>query len=398
MRNISLRSTFLVVYWMFYFAPATAFANEKHTDTESFAANIKTESHKVLQQLSDEFTLPSFSMAVAMNNEIVYANAVGFADIAEKIPATVDTQYSFGSVAKPMTGVALMRLVQSENIQLTHTLKQHIADLDPRFRPVTLKQLASHTAGIVHETPERDILEYGDISDHKSPFDAFSAFETHPLLFQPGNGFKYSSHGYIALSAAIESIAQQNFNSYLQEQVWTPLNMTQTRFDNSVNSDAREATYYESWNEESGYQLATTKRDRSFLFGAGGYMSTPSDMVRMASALYDDSYLSSDLIQQMLTPVTLESGEVNEQRYAIGWRIGQLQLSEQETLMVAHHGGITDKAATSYLLVIPEKKSAIAFVTNMVPPKFWQMRGKVARLLTQWLQQNTSNSESNGAQ
>ena len=403
MGNIKPRTTLFVFYWMLNLVACSAYAKNNQSDADSA-------SNQLLQEIHSEFALPSFSMAIAVNNEIVYAKAIGFADIASNIPATVDTQYSFGSVAKPMTGLALMRLVQGKKALLTDVLKQHLPDFiadgaadvtnvtDPRFSSISLRQLASHTAGIVHETPERKVLEYGDIKDHKSPFDAFSAFENHPLLFKPGSGFSYSSHGYIALSAVIERIAKQNFNSYLKEHVWAPLKMTQTRLDNSVNSDDKEATYYASFDKQSGYQLAQTKRDRSFLFGAGGYMSTPSDMVRMASGLYDENFLSSAHVQQMLTPVLLESGEINEQRYAIGWRIGQMQLSEQESLMVAHHGGVTDIAATSYLLVIPEKKAAIAFVTNMVPPKFWQMRGKAARLLLQWLKHDLANAENSGAQ
>lgn len=350
------------------------------SDIDSSAnTDIQAETRQQMHKISEEFGLPSFSLALSINNEMLFQEAVGFADIAAKTLASPDTQYSVGSVAKPMTGIALMRLVQDGKAQISENVAMD------RYSNITLAQLASHTAGIKHDTPERDVLEFEQVKDRSNPREAFSAFEGHDLLFEPGTGFQYSSNGYILLSAVVAAIADRNFDAYLREQVFAPLNMTQTRFDNSVNSDSQEASYYRALSDNGEYLNATKKRDRSFLFGAGGYMSTPGDLVKMASALFNEEYLGSDYVQQMLTPIKLNSGEVNEEKYAIGWRVGSIALNEKETLLAAHHGGVTDKASTAYILVLPEKRAAIAFATNMVPPKFWRIRGKVARILVSWL-------------
>lgn len=346
---------------------------------------VKIKTDKDIQSILDEFNLPSLSVAILMDAQIRYQQAIGYADVASGKKATASTQYSVGSVAKAMTGIALMRLIQNGKAQLNDTLSQHDARLDAKYSTISLQQLASHTAGIKHDTSERDVLEFEDVKDHQSPKEAYVTFTNHPLLFAPGEGFKYSSNGYILLSGMIESIADNDFVAVLNEQVFIPLNMSGTRLDNSINSDIHEATYYESWQEEKGGKASTTKRDRSFLFGAGGYLSTPTDLVKMAGAMFNDTYLQPEFVRQMLTPVTLNTGEENEQKYAIGWRVGEIALNEHQVVKVAHHGGVTDKAATAYLLVIPEKKAAVAFATNMVPSKFWRMRGKVTRILMNWL-------------
>lgn len=394
----TLGFSLVTIYWLFT-AANTVKADESSTGALDLGAtvDVKAATDEEINQIYQAFNLPSLSVAIAINNKVRYQKAVGFADVASAKPATRNTQYSVGSVAKPITGLALMRLVQEGKVVLTDNLAKHDTDLATRFSQITLQQLASHTAGIKHNTPERDVLEYELVQDHKSPLEAYVTFKDHDLLFAPGKGFKYSSNGYILLSGIIESIADENFHGFVRKQVFRPLNMTGTRLDNSVNSDADEASYYESWQQEGGYTLSTTQRDRSFLFGAGGYMSTPTDLVRMASAMFDENYLRTDLVEQMLTPVRLASGEENEQTYAIGWRVGDIALNEEQSTRVAHHGGVTDKAATAYILVVPEKKAAVAFATNMVPPKFWQIRGKVARILLNWINSNSESNNSRGA-
>lgn len=354
--------------------PVAAVGNQKREFSDEF-----------LKELSTEFKLPSLSVAISIDNELVYQNAMGLADVSLNKPAKVTTQYSVGSIAKPMTGIALMHLIKDKKAALADPLKQHVQGIDSKFAKINLAQLASHIAGIAHDTPERQILEFSELRDHQSPGEALLAFASHPLLFEPGTQFQYSSNGYILLSHAIEKIAEQDFNAYLKETVWQPLKMENTHFDISRSNGRNEATYYHSWSAEHGYQPATTKRDRSFLFGAGGYLSTPSDLVKMASALFQPAYLAPQFVDEMLTPVKLNSGEMNDDNYAIGWRVGKMPIGEGEVVKVAHHGGVTADAATAYLLVIPERRAAVAFATNMVPEKFWQMRGKTARLLVRWI-------------
>jgi serine beta-lactamase-like protein LACTB len=110
---------------------------------------------------------------------------------------------------------------------------------------------------------------------------------------------------------------------------------------------------------------------------------TPSDLTNMAQATYSDNYLSIEMRQAMYTPTKLRSGEVNSDKYSLGWRVGEIGLDDDDKLKwtVLHHGGVTDKASTAYLFVVPECKASIAFTTNYIPEKFWRMRPKIAKIL-----------------
>lgn len=341
---------------------------------------------QAMQVLREDYKLPSISLAIGVGDEIVFAEAIGYKNLESRRKASAATQYSVGSIAKPMTAIALARLVDLGRMDLDAPASDYV-DTPAYTKQFTVRQLASHTAGVPHDTAEREAAEFASIQDHESPFDAFSVFSSHPLLFEPGTKFAYSSNGYILLSAIIENAAAMNYVDFLDSTVWSGLGMTSTELDTSFAGKQHEATYYSTMSVDNGHVQSESHRDRSFLFGGGGFISTPSDLVRLAQAIYRADFLSEKLKQEMLTPTRLANGEENPERYSLGWRVGQIQLGndEQQKWAVLHHGGVTDKAANSFLLVVPECKASIAFATNYVPERFWQMRPKMAEILKTYI-------------
>ena len=103
----------------------------------------------------------------------------------------------------------------------------------------------------------------------------------------------------------------------------------------------------------------------------------------MAQATYNGSYLSPEARLAIYTPTKLRNGEMNSEKYSLGWHVGSISLDDdiEQAWTVLHHGGVTDKASTAYLLVVPECRAAIAFATNYIPDKFWRMRHKMAEIL-----------------
>mgnify|MGYP003864078489 CR=1 FL=1 len=92
-----------------------------------------------------------------------------------------------------MTAIALGKLLDAGKIKLDKDIHNYIPNFPNQDKKLTIKQLASHTAGIPHNTPEREQREFKNTRDHLSPFEAIDVFSAHPLLFEPGVDFKYSS-------------------------------------------------------------------------------------------------------------------------------------------------------------------------------------------------------------
>lgn len=346
--------------------------------------NQKTKTQ--MEDYRDTYKLPSLSLSIAIEGEIVFEHAVGFADIDSKKKATTSTQYSVGSIAKPMTSIALGKLMDTGKIMLDADIHQYLPNYPELPHKLTIKQLASHTGGIGRPWDARNRREYVDTKDHKSPSESLDLFENNALEFKPGDSFAYTSSGYILLSAAIESAAGQNYIDTMQQSVWSPLGMANTEHDTSF-AGKHEATYYESVNDKGRYIMSTTKRDRSYLFGGGGFISTPTDLVKMAQAFYQPDFLSSQTKEALFTSVKLANGEDNEQHYGLGWRminIPTLNING-EVPKLAHHGGVTDKAATAFLLLMPEYEAAIAYAININARQAYPMRSGVAEILAEYV-------------
>ncbi len=347
--------------------------------------DLNNQTLKKMEELKNQYKLPSLSVAIGKNDQVIFSEAIGFSNIKDSLKADIQTQYSVGSLAKPMTGIVLARLVDKGKLDLDSSVIKYL-DRPEYTNTFSVRELASHISGVPHNTPERDIAEFKNVRDHKSPLDSFYVFESHPLLFQPGTEYKYSSNGYILLSAVIEKAANLDYVDFLQQSLWSRYGMSLTELDTSFAGKEHEATYYAEVSENDIHIESSNKRDRSFLFGGGGFISTPTDMVKMSRATYDDKYLSDDVKQVIYTPTKLRNGETNSDKYSLGWRVGKIELDNdsRQAWKALHHGGVTDNASTAYLLVIPECKTSIAFATNFVPDKFWQMRVVMANILKQY--------------
>jgi CubicO group peptidase (beta-lactamase class C family) len=359
-------------------------------------ASLLPKSIKVLNQQTiarmkdykDTYQLPSLSLSVAIRGNVVFEHAVGFADISSKQKATTETQYSVGSLAKSMTSIALARLLDTKKIRLDDDIHQYLPEYPELAHKLTIKHLASHTGGIGRPWSARNKREFVDIRDHKSPTESLDLFKNDALEFKPGESFTYTSSGYILLSAVIEKAAGKNYIDYMRQSVWSPLNMINTEHDTSF-AGKNEASYYQSVDDMGHHIPSTAMRDRSYLFGGGGFISTPTDLVNMAQAFYQLGFMSSQTKNTLLSPVKLSNGEDNEQRYGLGWRmidIPTIKINDKVPKLV-HHGGVTDKAATAFLLLMPEYEAAIAYAINMNSREAASMRGEVAQILADYINQ-----------
>ncbi|TDF42249.1 class A beta-lactamase-related serine hydrolase [Alteromonadaceae bacterium M269] len=399
---VKMNILWLIVLFLSY---SSCFA----ADSDKINAERQALNQSTVEKMEDyrsTYKLPSLSMSIAIQGEVVFEHAVGYADIETGLKATPRTQYSVGSIAKPMTSIALGCLMDAKKIDLEADIHHYLPDYPKSEHKITIKQLASHTAGIGRPWKARNQREYVDVRDHTSPLEALDLFQGDELIFVPGEDFAYTSSGYILLSAAIESAAEQYFIDYMQQSVWDPLEMNQTEHDTSTAGQKEgsgenghlEATYYASVDDNGAFTPSTTKRDRSYLFGGGGFISTPTDMVKMAQAFYSENFLSAEAKKAILTPVKLTNGENNEQSYGLGWRminIPTLRINGNEPQLV-HHGGVTDKAATAFLLLMPEYKAAVAYAVNMNARDAHAMRPSVAEILADYVSQSIA-SGNNGA-
>ncbi|MBX2877773.1 MAG: beta-lactamase family protein [Saprospiraceae bacterium] len=306
---------------------------------------------------------PGISAAISLNNEVIWAQALGYADIDEEKLASVQTQFRVGSVSKSITSIGLAKMVEDGLVELDQTVQSYVPYFGANQPDITLRQLASHTSGIRHYRPCFCFPAYESLSNRQ--FDkmeeSVAIFAKDDLQFEPGHGFRYSTYGYTLLSAAMEEASGEPFLNYMENKVFRPLQMTQTMGDWSNTEIPQRASFYIVRN---GKYREAYSVNSSYKWAGGGMLSTPTDLVKMANALLNNRFLKQGTKEELWEPILLANGEMNPQHYALGWRIGELsKLVPDESVKIIHHGG-TITGSITLLILFPEYDMSIAMMVN----------------------------------
>ena len=356
--------------------PTDIKAPDQYPHTTSFAAHPQSAAAlELLAQRRATIHAPAMSAAVAVDGNIIWAGAVGWANIEKHIPATAATQFRIGSTSKAVTATLLARLVQERKIELDKPIAHYCPDLpNPQWEKITPRQLASHASGLP------DYLDnYGDLwglyylfkldKRYTSVIKSLEVFDDNALLFEPGSQFHYTSFNTVVQSVVLEAVAGEPFITAMRNQVFTPLGMNATGAEYELTQPNSLATFY--WNKDGKYPAFRIWQpvDLSHRLAGGGFISTPSDMVKLGSAWLDNNFITPATRQQFWQPQQLTDGTTNPQNYALGWRWANYE-DENGRINNANHGGVS-RGSQSWLMVVPEHNMAVAVMINSNVEEFW---------------------------
>lgn len=362
----------LFVLWLawsiYYYSTFTQFPEAQFPITEEVSnpeyQNSIQQAKKHLQGVSKRLDVPSFSIAVGHNGKLIWSAAEGYANVDELIAATILTQYRVGSTSKAITATGIAKLVDKGGLKLDAVIGDTITNWTPKKWDFTLRQLLSHTAGV------GNYKDFGlasaqytlcNCNQFHSASEGLKVFDRYPLLYKPGSDFAYSTFDINLSSVVLEQAAGQPFLDYMQENLFDVLKMKSTYGDHSRPKTKHMATFYETLDGSyREYRTMGIKHDvnLSYKWAGGGFISTPTDLVKMGNAwLADSTFLSMETKKEFWTPVKLSNGKVNEQEYALGWR-SWLEyknefLIDGKPIWMVHHGGVS-KGSMNFLVLFPE--------------------------------------------
>lgn len=339
---------------------------------------------RAIEQHRRQIASPAISAAVAHCGRLVWAGAAGWSDIASETPVTTATRFRIGSTSKSLTATALARLVQSGRMALDTPVSAYLQPLpNPAWEKLTPRQLASHMAGMPEYKENRD---WGGLyhtlalrKHYDSMLDALEVFDETPLVNEPGTAFHYSTFDTVLLGAILGAAEQKPYLQVVREEVFAPAGMMSTIVAPvGGDPDKHIATPYKSNRLPGDAQRLRPWRDvdLSHRLPGGGFASTPSELVRFGSLYFDDDYLVPEIRAQFWTPQRTASGEINPQKYALGWRIAALDVPGIGAVRNANHGGVS-RGGQSWLMVMPDHEMAIAVNINRKTEIFWDF-GRVS--------------------
>ena len=234
----------------------------------SLDTNDKDKITKHFNAYVDKGTLSNISILIKQDNKEILRHVYGHADIATKKKADKDTVYRIYSMSKPVTGVAIMQLIENGDLRLNDKVskfipgfkKTKVLNLDyqdyvvkPK-REVTIRDLLTHTSGLTYswagEGPVHQIYRKNNIRPYffgtldaelnKFPGNTCqfaAAAASAPLLHNPGEKWSYGINMDI-LGCVVEVISKMTFAEYLQKNIFDPLNLKSIGFSvNPTDSD-----------------------------------------------------------------------------------------------------------------------------------------------------------------
>jgi CubicO group peptidase (beta-lactamase class C family) len=287
----------------------------------------------------------SGSVLIAREGEVLVSKGYGLADREGGIPNTPQTKFRLGSVTKMFTAAAVLLLQEQGRLNVRDAVCDYLADCPPAWQAVTIHHLLTHTSGIPDLT---NFPEYPSWRATPSPpLETLSRFSGRPLDFPTGTQWRYSNSGYIVLGLVIEQAAEQSYEAFLEENIFIPLNMTNTGYDH--NSNGLAVGYVRDGEADF--------IDMSIPFAAGGLFSTVEDLYLWDQALFSGTLLTEDSLAEMFS----EHAAIPDPEgaaYGYGWIIGQ----KNGRRVFDHRGAI--EGFVSLIAHYPDEDVLIVILSN----------------------------------
>ena len=350
--------------------------------------------------------LPGVSVAVGIDGDLVWAEGFGFADLKTGVPVTPAHQFRIGTVSKVLTSAAAGLLLERGRLKLDDEIQTYVPAFPKKQWPVTLRQLMGHTAGILSDGGDEGPL----FTKHcERPVEALPNFDRHSLLFQPGTEYRYSKYGWILVSTAIEAAADQPFLTFMRQQVFDPLDMSETLPDSApvkagedfplfnmvreliFDPEARRnptldspkkpvrdqvTSYFPRFASDPNYGLHLMRPlDYSCYAGASVFVSTPSDLVRFGMAVNRGKLLQPATVELLQASQRLTSGE--ETGYGLGWYVKTVTLAGKQTRVTGHDGDSLGGMVAS-LMTVPREGIVVAVTSNISYADTFSLAVKIA--------------------
>lgn len=234
------------------------------------------------------------SLTISKNGTVLYNKAIGYSFISdnEKKPSTNITKYRIGSVSKMFTATMIFQLIDEGKIKLNTTLDTFFPHL-PNAKKITIGNLLNHRSGLHNITEHPDYMTW--MTQPKTQAEMLAIISKDTVDFQPDEKTYYSNTNYIVLGYIIEKISNRAYSEELNKRITSKIELSDTYFGSKTNVKNNESYSYNykyKWEQQP-------ETDMSVPGGAGGIVSTPTDLTKFIEALFSLKLVSQNSLAQM---------------------------------------------------------------------------------------------------
>ena len=303
--------------------------------------------------------IPGFTVVVAKDGKVLFDKSYGYSNLEIKKTLEPDHLFRIASQSKTFTATAIMQLHEKGKLRIDDNVIDYLPWLeqhtDSRWQKVTIRQLLSHSAGVI-----RDGLDSSYWSLQK-PFpntdELHEAILETDLILEPNTKLKYSNYGYALLGEVVKYASKQTYNDYVTKYIIKPLELKDTYPEISDEILPRLSNGYtrQNLNKE---RLSFPHVSTLSMSAATGFCSTAADLSRYFSAhLVGSGELLSDESKREMQRVQWESTKEDVQ-YGLGLDIEKVSSRK----LIGHSGGFPGFVTRSY--IDPEDSVSVVVLTN----------------------------------
>ena len=312
-----------------------------------------------MDRLRKDYGIPGMAVAVLENQQIVFADGFGYADIENSIPAAADTPFNIASLSKTFAAAILMKLVEEGRLNLDTPIAETLKNSRFTYSVGTFHGYANICKKI-REFSRDPNFEYAFLlKNYRCDRENITIRHhfTHTAHGKPGETYRYNGFLFGFLSLVAEEASGKPYPALLVDHIIGPLEMTNTipsltdeRRDQIL---ANRAKYYRMGFggdfEPSNYPVT--------LSASAGMVSTVLDMAKFDVAMDRNSIVSANSKAIMFSKTISNKGKPLP--YGLGWFV-----QEHAGVKLIWHYGWAPKAYSSLILKIPEQEVTLILFAN----------------------------------
>jgi CubicO group peptidase (beta-lactamase class C family) len=293
----------------------------------------------------------SGSILIARDGKVLLSKGYGMADWDHQVPNTAQTTFYLGSTTKQFTAMAILILQEQGKLHVQDRLCSYITPCPSAWQPVTIDELLTHRSGI----PQLDDSQLSGASLQAW----IASYDSVPLAFPPGSHYNYCSVCYQILGYVVEQVSGKPYSTFLQQEIFDPLQMKNTGFDSNYYSIPDHAVGYAGWQVKAVQLGWAIDPQWSFLFGSGLLHTNVEDLYRWDQALYTNTLVSQQSLNEAFTPYV--ESQYTGSSYGYGWFITKAPAPGHRLIW---HDGRIDGFRT-YIGRHPDDRVTIIFLSNL---------------------------------
>ncbi|MEQ2005221.1 MAG: serine hydrolase domain-containing protein [Limisphaerales bacterium] len=289
--------------------------------------------------------IPGVALAVVKDGKVVKAEGYGLANVAEKTPVQAETVFRIASVGKQFIATGIMLLVEEGKLGLEERLDKLIEDVPAAWAPLTVRQLLSHTSGLVRESP-------GYLGGVRQPdINVIRAAYLLPLQFTPGEKYQYSNVGYFTIAEIMRRKGGMPWGEFMSARVFKPAQLNATATTDQPVKGPRATGYAGKDGQWTPVVDAIAVRP------SGAFHSTVLDLARWDTLLDGDKVLKASSREEMWRPTKLNDGRLQD--YGLAWTVGT-----KGGRAVIRHGGSQSGFRTEFMRFPKERVTVIVLANS----------------------------------